>query len=393
MLKASPAVGLVEGLAVALEPPDGLPAPADLVAAGRALGGDAGGLGEDPAAVVAGVMSPAGFWTSRAGVAYTASGAFAAWLLDEYGPAPLREAYRTGDFQAAYGRSLGALAAAWGRDLADRPARPEAVSVAAWLFRRPSLFEVRCPHHVPPAVRWARAGGEALDDGRDRAALAPFDAALAAEPLLTSAQAGRLQALARLGRRPAPADLQRARLAADSLGDAYALRVLGDVLRLRGEGGLQAGGAARAYRAATDSLSAVDAVGRLLLRRRAGWSGGTLAAVLGAPPDSVPPRVEREAPVVGALLWAQADRPAQAWRVARTWDDGALLGGLDAGARREGGAALDLLRAQVAYRAGALGEAGRAARRSAAAFRAVGLPSLAAVADDWAARVRWRARR
>ena len=402
VLRASPAVGLVEGIAVALEPPDGLPAPADLVAAGRALGGDAGGLDADPAAVVAGVMSPAGFWTSRAGVAYTASGAFTAWLLDEYGPARLRAAYRTGDFQAAYGRSLGALAAAWSRDLAARPARPEAVSVAAWLFRRPSLFEVRCPHHVPPAVRWARAGGEALaaptsrsGDGADREALAAFDAALAAEPFLTSAQAGRLRALARLGSRPAPPDGVRARAAADSLGDALALRVLGDVLRTGRGGGRPArlAEADRAYAAATDSLSAVDAVGRLLLRRRAGWSPGTLTAALGAPSDSVPPRLEAAAPVAAALLWAQADRPARAWRVARTWDDGALLAGLDAGAQREGGAALDLLRAQIAYRAGALGAAERSARRSAARFRAVGLPSLAAVADDWAGRARWRARR
>ncbi|MDT0630794.1 hypothetical protein [Rubrivirga litoralis] len=385
VLRASPAVGLVEGLAVALEPPDGRPAPAELVAAGRALGGDAGGLDADPAAVVARVMSPAGFWTARAGVAYTASGAFAAWLLDTRGPAPLREAYRTGDFRAAYGESLDALAAAWGRDLAGRPAQPEAVAVAAWLFRRPSLFEVRCPHHVPAHVRHARAGWEALDEGRDGAALAAFDAALAAEPLSAAAEAGRLQALARHGRRPAPLDLDRARAAADSLGDALSLRVLGDVLRLRGEPG-----AARATRAATDSLSVVDAVGRLLLRRRAGWSAPTLAAVLGAPPDSVAPRVEAAAPVAAALRWAQADRPARAWRLARAWDDDALLAGFDSAAAREGGAALDLLRAQLAYRAGATGAAERFAERAAVRFRAAGPQSLVAVAEDWAARARWR---
>ncbi|MDT7857345.1 hypothetical protein RQM47_11900 [Rubrivirga sp. S365] len=385
VLRASPAVGLVEGLAVALEPPDGRPAPADLVAAGRALGGDAGGLDADPAAVVTRVMSPAGFWTARAGVAYTASGAFAAWLLDTRGPGPLREAYRTGDFEGAYGESLGALAAAWGRDLAGRPAQPEAVAVAAWLFRRPSLFEVRCPHHVPPAVRHARAGWEALRDGRDGDALAAFDDALAAEPLSAAAEAGRLQALARRGRRPVPADLDRARAAADSLGDALSLRVLADVRRLRGEPG-----AARAYRAATDSLSVVDAVGRLLLRRRAGWSAPTLAAVLGAPPDSVPPRVEAAAPVAAALGWAQADRPARAWRLARAWDDGALLAGSAPDAAREGGAALDLLRAQLAYRAGATSDAERFAERAAARFRAAGPQSLVAVAEDWAARARWR---
>ena len=392
LLRASPAVGLVEGLAVALEPPDGLPAPGALVAAGRALGGDAGGLDDDPAGVVARVMSPTGFWTARAGVAYTASGAFTAWLLDTYGPAPLRQAYRTGDFESAYGESLGTLAAAWGRDVAARPAPPEAVAVAAWLFRRPSLFEVRCPHFVPPAVRSERAGRDALDDGRDREALALFDATLAAEPLSVPAEVGRLQALARLGRRPAglrpaPPDLARARAAADSLGDALALRTLGDVLRLEGRGG-----SGRAYAAALDSLNAVDAVGRLLLRRRAGWSARTLAAVLAAG-DSVPPRLEAEAPVAAALLWAQADRPAPAWRLARTWDADALLAGLSPEATREGGAVLDLLRAQIAYRAGALGAAERSARRAAAAFRSAGPQSLAPLAEDWAARARWRAQR
>ena len=386
VLRASPAIGLVEGLAVALEPPDGLPAPAALVVAGRALDGDAGGLSEDPAAVVAGVMSPGGFWTSRAGVAYTASGAFTAWLLDTRGPDPLREAYRTGDFEGAYGEDLDTLATAWSGTLAHRPVDPEALAVAAWLFRRPSLFEVPCPHHVPMHVRHERAGWLALDEGRDRDALAAFDAALAAEPLAASALAGRVQALARLGRRPARADADRAARAADSLGSALALRVLGDVRRLRG------GSASAAYAAARDSLSAVDAVGRLLLARRAGWSPATLAAVLAAPPDSVPPRVEAEAPVVAALRWAQTDRPAQALRVAESWDD-TLLAGLDPAAAREGGAVLDLLRAQIAYRAGAVGAARRRARRAAAAFRESGPRSLAPVAEDWAARAAWRAGR
>ena len=123
-LRASPAVGLVEGLAVALEPPDGLPDATALVIAGRALPQGLGGA-EDPAEAVRATMSPVGFWTARAGVAYTANGAFVGWLLDQYGAAPLRAAYRTGRFDAAYGQSLEALTAAWGADLARRPVDPE----------------------------------------------------------------------------------------------------------------------------------------------------------------------------------------------------------------------------------------------------------------------------
>ena len=164
VVRASPAIGLVEGLAVALEPPDGLPSPAALVRAGAVLGDDAGGL-DDPAGAVRATMSPGGFWSGRAGVAYTANGAFVGWLLDRYGPGPLRQAYRTGRFQDAYGRSLDALTSEWAADLARQPVDPEAVAVARWRFTRPSLFEVRCPHWVPPADRLARAGGEAWEQG------------------------------------------------------------------------------------------------------------------------------------------------------------------------------------------------------------------------------------
>ncbi len=89
-LRASPAVGLVEGLAVALEPPDGLPTPTDLVLAAQNTGMSAQGLEQDPADVARATMDPIGFWTTRAGVAYTTSGAFVADAVDnglEFGAA------------------------------------------------------------------------------------------------------------------------------------------------------------------------------------------------------------------------------------------------------------------------------------------------------------------
>ena len=386
VLGASPAVGLVEGLAVALEPPDGIPDAAALVVAGRALGGDAGGLDADPAAVVAEVMGPGGFWTARAGVAYTASGAFVAWLLERYGPGPVREAYRTGRFEPAFGAPLDALAAAWGRSLADEPVDPEAVAVAAWLFRRPSLFEVPCPHHVPAPVRLAREGQAALDDGRPAEALRLFNAALALDPYAAAALGGRLAAQARLGRGVEGADVAHARALADSLGSADALRLWADALRLSGE--RRQSGAV--YRAAADSLGPTDAVGRLLLRRRARLGPGALRAVVAAP-DAVPAGLERAAPVYAALLWARAERPAEAWRVARTWRPDRLTAGLDGAA--EGRRVLLLLQAQLATRAGAAEEAGRLAEEAARAFRLSGPQSLAPLAADLAARARWRARR
>lgn len=377
VVRASPAVGLVEGLAVALEPPDGLPRPAALVAAGRTLSGDVGGLDESPARVVEQTMSPGGFWTSRAGVAYTVNGAFVGWLLDQYGAAPLREAYRTGRFAPAYGESLASLARQWAASVEGRPPSAEAVAVAAWLFRRPSLFEVRCPHHTPPEVRRTREGAAELEEGAPARALALFDAALAADSLWLPALAGRLAAGTRLGR-PAEASLvRRLRQRADSTGEAAAYRVLGDALRLAGEP------AGRAYRTAADSLRPGDAVGRFLIRRRMALAPQTLRALLVAPEDTVLPAAERRAPVLAALAWAEAGRYRRAWRVVQ----GVAL---PDGADRSDRAALALLQAQLAYRAGA--DAQGLASEAATGFRAVGAEGLAALADDWSLRARWRAR-
>ncbi|MEM6288363.1 MAG: hypothetical protein AAF845_14540, partial [Bacteroidota bacterium] len=228
VIRASPAIGLVEGLAVALEPPDGLPPPSALVRAGTTLSGDAGGLADDPARVVADVMGPFGFWSSRAGVAYTASGAFTAWLLDRYRPEAVRQAYASGDFEAAFGAPLATLAAAWWRDLEAEPLDPEAVDVAAWLFRRPSLFEVRCPHFTPLPVRLTREGYDALDQDRPDYARALFDEAIRLDAVSLAALDGRQAARARLGLEPDPEAVPQARALVDTLAAPGSLRHLGD---------------------------------------------------------------------------------------------------------------------------------------------------------------------
>lgn len=371
VLRASPAVGLVEGLAVALEPPDGLPEPAALVAAGRALAGDAGGLTEDPAAVVERVMSPGGFWTARAGVAYTASGAFARWLLDTYGPSPVRAAYRTGRFEPAFGAPLADLTRRWAATVDARAPDPEAVAVAGWLFRRPSLFEVPCPHHTPASVRWARAGWRALDANDPARAEAAFDAALRADSLLLEALDGRVRALARDGRAPTATDLRRLRQRADSLTDAAALRALADARRLAGRD------AAALYRQAADSLRPGDRIGRALLQRRAALDPQTLLALVGSTADVVDARAERGAPVLAALEWASRGRYRRAWALARRW----CLGPNEDGLR--------LVQAELADRAGAHRTAQMLASQAAAALEDAGARALSSRAEEVGRRAAW----
>ncbi|MDX1547500.1 MAG: hypothetical protein R3247_10955, partial [Rhodothermales bacterium] len=181
ILRASPAVGLVEGLAVALEPPDGLPTPHEQVAAalGQRMGLGRASLAED----VAARLSPLGFWTGRGAVSYTTLGSFVRYLLDAYGPARLRRLYATADFEAVYGRPVEALAAEWEAFLRALPVVDRAAgALVQRRFAVPSLFERRCPHHVPRPVRRYRAAAAALAEGDTTGAVAPLYAALAEAP-------------------------------------------------------------------------------------------------------------------------------------------------------------------------------------------------------------------
>jgi tetratricopeptide (TPR) repeat protein len=228
ILKASWAVGLVEGLAVALEPPHGTPTPREQVsAAALRTDLDADALAER----VAARLKPFGFWTGRGAVSYTTMGAFVDFLLDQYGAERLRAVYARANFEAVYGQPVDALAQEWAATLHDMPliAR-DAAALVTRRFAQPSLFEQRCPHYVPPFRRAYRAGQAALATTDTTAALDNFARALQRQPRFTAAH----QALARirLARGEATAVItQLDTLAADlrtpslafALGDAYVI--------------------------------------------------------------------------------------------------------------------------------------------------------------------------
>ena len=383
-LRASPAVGLVEGLAVALEPPDGLPAPADLVLAAQASDLDAGGLATDPADVAAATLSPLGFWTARAGVAYTTSGAFVAWLLDTYGPEPFRRAYRSGDVEGAYGRPVRQLADAWARSLDGQTASPQAVELAASLLTRRSLFERACPHHVPAFVRDAREGGEALEAGRFRDARAAYRKAVDAEPAFEAAVVGWAAASIATGDALGGAAARRLEaLALDSLAGPEVARALADLARVEGRDR----DADRLYAEALSRTPTYAPLWQGLTRLRATLSPDALRVLARAPAD--PARaaalLDARAPVHAALLWEDADAPREAWSRAQRWDLDRLA------ATPVERAALLGLQGRIAYRAGDLAAARVLAARAARRFRQLGRPAAAERAVDWRARSAWRA--
>jgi tetratricopeptide (TPR) repeat protein len=202
VLGASPLVGLVEGFAVAVEPPHGTPGIHEQVSAASiarvAIAGQ-GRLAEE----VAIRLGPFGFWTGRGAVSYTTMGSFVRYLIDAYGPERFMIVYRTGRFRTAYGKEIVELASEWEAYLRDLPLVSRATGV--YMTRRftvPSLFEVRCPHYIPPHRRLLHAGGEALAEGDTSRAVAHFEEALRREPLFVPARIALSRVLLAIGSPP-----------------------------------------------------------------------------------------------------------------------------------------------------------------------------------------------
>jgi len=165
VVNASIHVGLVEGLAVALEPPDGRPSPHELVSAfeSAAKGEEDWTVGEQ----LTRSFSPLGFWSGRGAVSYTMNGSFVRLLLETRGAENFAEAYATGAFEQAYGQTAAELASEWQTMLQSMSiSHPEADSQAHRQFSIPSLFEVSCPHYVSPVVRDFRKAVTLISEGK-----------------------------------------------------------------------------------------------------------------------------------------------------------------------------------------------------------------------------------
>ncbi|MEM6646666.1 MAG: hypothetical protein AAF730_10470 [Bacteroidota bacterium] len=188
VLNASWSVGIVEGFAVALEPPEGIPSPSEQVAA-SALGTKA--MPEavtDLAARIGPTLSPLGFWTGRGAVSYTTMGAFIDHLIATRGIDAMQAVYARGDFAEVYGLTTDTLATQWAeaiqqRSIIDRMAGP----LVQRRFARLSLFEQPCPHHIPRHRRLFREGLAAEASGDTSAARHAYAGALALQPQYESA--------------------------------------------------------------------------------------------------------------------------------------------------------------------------------------------------------------
>ena len=185
VINASLSIGLVEGLAVALEPSEGRPMPHEQVITAATLqeqlsGNTHAGIG----ASVEGSLSPLGFWTGRGAVSYTTMGSFVQYLITAYGIKSVMEVYPLGNFKAVYGKPVGVLATEWESYLAETPSVSRAThGYVTRRFAVPSLFERRCPHFIPRPVLRHRESLTAMAQGDTTAALKALESALEEQQL------------------------------------------------------------------------------------------------------------------------------------------------------------------------------------------------------------------
>ena len=304
-LKASWSPGLVEGWAVALEPPGPYPFAHDLVRVATAT--DTTGTLSLTADAVAQRLTPWGFWTGRGAVSYAAMGSFVRYLLDRHGPARLRAVYAWGNFEAVYGRSLEELVAAWAQSLDRAPTVARAAhDVVARQFVRPSLFEQACPHYLPPARRHLQAARRAGRRGDTSRVGYHLQAALEAEPRYGPAHAAQAR------RRLADGKAAMVRRQLDTLAVARRSPLL---LRLRADAhaiGSDSTTARRLYRRARARLPLYAHEGRtrLLLRTAVAERPAAVRALTNGNPPA------RQA----QRLAADSAAAVQAWRALRLHD-------------------------------------------------------------------------
>lgn len=391
ILNASWAVGLVEGLAVALEPPDGRPTPREQVSAAALstrFGADA--LAER----VAARLEPFGFWTGRGAVSYTTMGAFVDFLRDRYGPERLRAVYAWANFEAVYGQSVEALAQEWAATLHDLPlVARDAAALVTRRFAQPSLFEQRCPHYVSPFRRAYRDGQAALAAGDTTAAIDYFEQALDRQPRYIAAHLE--LARIRLSRGAAEGVIAQLDTLSNDLRTPAVAFTLGDAHVIVG----QPSTARQYYRAVIDGLPhyAHETRGHVVHRWATADRPDAVQVLVAGDSAAVQARRLRALPGTPAIeawiarRWMAAGRYAQAdslWRTLPT------LGVSDSAPSTYPGLlrrARTLWQARSALAYGAHARAEQQARDLAAAYRSVGALNAAATATELAQRAVWAA--
>jgi len=88
-----------------------------------------------------------GFWYAPSQVSYTLMGSFSRYLIDTYGIQDFKNTYKTGDF-SVYGKSLYELGQQWQNYLKTIETPAETEDIAEAIFNEPSIFQATCPRRI-----------------------------------------------------------------------------------------------------------------------------------------------------------------------------------------------------------------------------------------------------
>ncbi len=88
-----------------------------------------------------------GFWYASSEVGYTLMGSFSRYLIDSYGIEKFKSAYKTGNF-SIYGKNLGELSLEWQEFIKTVETQSQTKAIAEARFSRPSIFQATCPRKV-----------------------------------------------------------------------------------------------------------------------------------------------------------------------------------------------------------------------------------------------------
>ncbi|MBC8043711.1 MAG: hypothetical protein IAF08_09740 [Rhizobacter sp.] len=149
----STSVGLIEGIADALETP-GLDWTTDEQAAALFELNLAPQKAES-------ILGGFGFLTGVIPANYTLMGSFVKFLLREHGIAKFKAVYAQGDFEKVYGQSPSVLVAAWTASLKKIIVPAELRRNVKARFDRKSIFQTECPHAVARLLREASRAASA----------------------------------------------------------------------------------------------------------------------------------------------------------------------------------------------------------------------------------------
>lgn len=136
-LGLSQSVGLLEGIAVALETPS-FEWTLDELATNF--------LENRPEFNIHSLFNPVGFWTELSSTSYTLAGSFVKYLLKMYGMAAFKQVYADADFARVYGKSLDELICEWLEHLSKVVVPPQITPYYKQVFERKTIFQSECPH-------------------------------------------------------------------------------------------------------------------------------------------------------------------------------------------------------------------------------------------------------